>query len=86
MKKLILISTLALLVITYSCSKSSSSSESGCFTCKVQSQVVKYCQKNSNTATITYPGGSEEDNFENGWDKYVQETKEGARAAGHTCD
>ncbi len=86
MKKIFLISTFALLTLAYSCSKSSSSSGGNCFTCNVQNTVVKYCQKNSNTATITFPGGSEEDEFTRGWDQYVKDTKEGVKLSGGTCD
>jgi hypothetical protein len=86
MKKLTLLLGITITTL-FACSKSDSKKEesSNCFECTVQNTLVKYCQKNGNTATVTANGKTEEDNFTRGWDQYVADTKEGVAELGGTC-
>jgi ABC-type phosphate transport system substrate-binding protein len=86
MKKLTLILGVTITTL-FACSKSDSKKDTSgaCFECTIEEVLIKYCQKNSNTATITANGNTEEDNFTSGWDQYVSDTKKGVAELGGTC-
>ncbi len=88
MKKSILILGVIINSIICSCSKSdtkSTSSTGTCFECTVENVLIKYCQKDATTATITANGQSEEDTFTS-WTQYVTDTKSGVATIGGTCN
>jgi hypothetical protein len=91
MKKRILIFGIVISTSIYSCSKSVSKANPSatggtCFECTIQNTLVKYCQKNENTVTVTANGQSEEDTFTNGWTQFVTDTKSGVATVGGTCN